>query len=75
MKAHLLFRDQDFDPAQPPPAQAAELTLDLGLTPLFDAMAGEDTVIRDAAMRTILNPLVERDAITYRQDVLRDAMA
>ena len=75
MKAHLLFCDQDFDPAQPPPAQAAELTLDLGLPPLFDAMAGEDTVIRDAAMRTILNPLVERDAITYRQDVLRDAMA
>ena len=75
MKAHLLFRDQDFDPAQPLPAHATELTLDLGLAPLFDAMTGEDTVIRDAALRTVLNPLVEHDAIIYRQDVLRDAMA
>lgn len=75
MKAHLLFRDQDFDPAQPLPEHAAELTLDLGLPPLFDAMAGEDAVIRDAALRTVLNSLSDRDAITYRQDILRDAMA
>lgn len=75
MKAHLLFRDRDFDLAQPLPAQAEELSLDLGLTPLFDAMAGEDEVIRDAARRIVLNGLSDRDAIGYRQDILRDALA
>ena len=38
-------------------------------------MAGEDAVIRDAALRTVLNSLSDRDSITYRQDILRDAMA
>ena len=75
MKAHLLFRDQDFDPAQQLPAQAAEVTLDLGLSRLFDAMAGEDTVIRDVAQKIVLNGLTDRVAILYRQDVLRDALA
>lgn len=75
MKAHLLFRDQDFDPVQKLPAHAAELTLDLGLTPLFDAMAGEDAVIRDAAQRIVLNGLSDGDPIIYRQDILRDALA
>jgi DNA mismatch repair ATPase MutS len=75
MKAHLLFRDQDFDPEQPLPEHADALSLDLGLTPLFDAMAGEDNVIRDAARRIVLNGLTERDAIAYRQDILRDALA
>ncbi|MGH7042182.1 MAG: MutS-related protein [Acetobacteraceae bacterium] len=74
MKAHLLFRDQDFDPVQKLPAHEAELTLDLGLTPLFDAMAGEDGVIRDVARRIVLNFLSDRDAIIYRQDILRDAL-
>ncbi|MDA8049287.1 MAG: DNA mismatch repair protein MutS [Rhodospirillales bacterium] len=75
MRAHLLFRDQDFDPAQPLPAHADELFLDLGLTPLFDAMAGDDKIIRDTAQRVVLNGLFERHAILYRQDILRDALA
>jgi hypothetical protein len=75
MKAHLLFRDEDFDPAQSLPAQAAELTLDLGLSPLFDAMAGEDAVIRDVSQKIILNGLTDSVAILYRQDILRDALA
>ena len=33
MKAHLLFRDEEFDPTQPLPEHAAELTLDLGSPP------------------------------------------
>lgn len=75
MKAHLLFRDRDFDPAQTLPPNADALTLDLGLGPLIDAMAGEDAVVRDVATRTILNPLIDIDAIIYRQDMLRDALA
>ena len=31
MKAHLLFRDRDFDPSSPRPANESDLTADLAL--------------------------------------------
>lgn len=74
MKAHLLFPDRDLDAATPP-ENADALTLDLGLVPLLDAMAGTDTVIRDVARRVLLSLLAEQDTIAYRQDILRDALA
>ncbi len=74
MKAHLLFPDRDLDAASLPENQDA-LTLDLGLDPLLDAMAGADAVIRDVARRALLNNLTDQNTIAYRQDALRDALA
>ncbi|WP_287787510.1 MutS-related protein [Acidiphilium sp.] len=74
MKAHLLFPDRDLD-ATPLPENQDALTLDLGLDPLLNAMAGADGVIRDVARRAILNNLTDQNTIAYRQDVLRDTLA
>lgn len=75
MKAHLLFRDQDFDLEQPLPEQAEALKRDLGLTPFFNAMARDDKIIHDVAQRVVLNSLSDCEAIFYRQNILRDALA
>src|SRR5215831_1440550 len=67
MKAFLLYRDRDFDPEEPLPANEAALIQDLELTILFDAMAGDDRFIRDVVTRIVLTGLRDSETILYRQ--------
>ncbi len=75
MKALLMYRDRDFDVQQPMPPNADDLVQDLGLNELFSAMASGDRLILEVARSAVLNSLYDVDAIVYRQNVLRDALA
>lgn len=75
MKAHLLYRDSDFNPGRALPPRAEELVQDLELDILFDAMAGKDAFFRDVARNAILSaPGSNASTALYRQDVLRDCL-
>ena len=74
MKAHLLFRDRDFDPVSPRPVNESDLTADLSLDTVFEAMAGGDRFLLDTAQRIILVPLEDPADIRYRQAVLADVI-
>lgn len=75
MKAHLLYVDQDFDLAAGLPANRDDLSADLELPTLLDAMAVDDRFLRDIAERILLGSLTDTDAIRYRQAVLADCIA
>jgi DNA mismatch repair ATPase MutS len=75
MKAHLMYRDRDFDPQQELPWNAEALIQDLGLNTLFNAMALDDQFLLEAARKAILlgqNNNIE--TILYRQQVLQDCL-
>ncbi|MBO0685034.1 MAG: DNA mismatch repair protein MutS, partial [Candidatus Dormibacteraeota bacterium] len=71
MKALLMYRDRDFDPEQALPANEPELSQDLELGRLLDAMARGDEFLREVARRGLLCSLAEPEAIRYRQEVLQ----
>ena len=75
MKAHLLYRNQDLDFGRRIAANRADLTQDLELTTLLEAMAAGDKFLFDVAARVMLTSLTEPGAIRYRQDVLADCLA
>lgn len=74
MKVFLLYRDHDFDPEQPLPPQAAELTQDLALDTLFDAMSKGDKFLRQVAQRVLFAGADDPETVLYRQAILRDAL-
>ncbi len=78
MKAHLLYRDRDFDPQsrEAGPANATALTQDLALETLFTAMAGGNQFFLDVARPAILSAAAHADVdtILYRQAVLQDCL-
>lgn len=74
MKAHLMYRDRDFDPKEPLPSNATELTQDLALDVLLDAMSDGDPFLREVAKQATLISLREPVEIAWRQKILADAM-
>lgn len=52
-----------------------DLARDLGLDDVVTAMAGGDALIREVARDVLLRPLTDLDAIAWRRDVVRDALA
>ena len=75
MKAHLMYRDRDFDPKQELPANTPTLTQDLELNTLLHAMAGEDPFVFDVAHKVVLSGLRnDIDTILYRQAIVRDCL-
>ena len=74
MKAFLLHRDTDFDTQRELPANEHALTQDLELNALLAAMAAGDAFLYEVARRALLLGLRDPEAITYRQDVLRDCL-
>ncbi|MGH7996459.1 MAG: MutS-related protein [Opitutaceae bacterium] len=75
MKAHLMYRDRDFDLLRPLPENQADLTADLGLGVLFAAMAGGDEFLFEVARRVVLSGLQEdAETVRYRQAVLGDCL-
>ena len=57
MKAHLLYRDRDFDLQRPLPWNEEALTKDLALNTLFNAMAQGDKFVFEVARKVILSGL------------------
>jgi MutS domain V len=75
MKAHLMFRDRDFDLQAKLPANHEALIQDLELNTLFNAMAGSDKFLFEVAKRAVLWGLqTNLDTIHYRQAVLNDCL-
>jgi DNA mismatch repair ATPase MutS len=74
MKAYLMYRDRDFDPAQDPPPCVGALVQDLELTTLFGAMSGGDKVLADVAYKAVVASSVDIDTILYRQASLKDCL-
>jgi DNA mismatch repair ATPase MutS len=74
MKAHLLFADRDLDVRAAEPDNADELTGDLELDTLLDAMASGDDLIRSVSRSVLLNGLLDPAEVGYRQHVLNDCL-
>jgi len=74
MKAHLLYKDRDFDLQGGRPLQEAALVQDLELNTLLGAMAAGDPFLLEVARRVVLASLKEPEAILYRQHVLADCL-
>jgi DNA mismatch repair ATPase MutS len=74
MKVFLMHRDRDFELGQTSPPNEKVLTTDLELDTLFGGMARGDKVILEVARRAVMSSLTDVDAISFRQDVLRDCL-
>ncbi len=75
MKVFLMHRDRDVDLTSELPESADALVQDLELGTIFRAMAADDQFLYEMAARALLSPLAGPDEITYRQQVLADAIA
>jgi len=74
MKAFLMYPDRDFDPKQELVSNAEELTQDLELNILFEAMAREDRFLFKVGRHVVLTGPNDPETIRYRQDILRDCL-
>jgi MutS domain V len=75
MKVQLLFPDQDFDFAAGLPPNADDLTSDLELGTLLDAMATGDKFRYEISAKVLLASSTDLDVIRYRQAILADCLA
>jgi len=75
MRVHLLYEARDFDFAASLPPGHEELTADLELTTLLEAMAAGDKFLSDVSQKVLLTCLDDPEAIRYRQRVLADCLA
>jgi len=75
VKAHLLYRDRDFDVTAGLPGNSDYLIQDLALATVLEAMAVGDRFLYDISARVLLASLTDPDAIRYRQHVLADCIA
>jgi ABC-type histidine transport system ATPase subunit len=75
MKAHLMYRDRDFDLERKPPAHAPALLQDLALPVLAQAMAGGDEFLLHVAQQALVSGLQDDlPTVLYRQAVLQDCL-
>ncbi|HED14646.1 MAG TPA: DNA mismatch repair protein MutS [Gammaproteobacteria bacterium] len=74
MNVFLLSPDQDFDLTQKLPDNASILIQDLELDTLFESMAQGDRFLFDIAKPAVLFSLDSTDAISYRQEILKDCL-
>ncbi|MGC4018851.1 MAG: hypothetical protein QM793_06280 [Muricomes sp.] len=73
MKAHLMFRDKDFEREAEPCFGRDNLDSDLELERILSDMAQKDAVIYESCSSALFSPLQSIDEIHYRQENLRDA--
>ncbi|CAM5790641.1 DNA mismatch repair protein MutS [Castellaniella caeni] len=74
MKVFLMYSDRDFDSSAPGPWNEAELTADLELGVLWQAMAGEDEFLKQVARAALLAGCHDIEQLGYRQAVVRDCL-
>jgi hypothetical protein len=70
----LLHPSVDVALGDPPPHAERGLAQELELQVLIDAMAAGDRTIAGVAQRVLLDPLTDRAAMLYRQEVLRSCL-
>jgi hypothetical protein len=75
MKAFLMYPDRDFDLEEDLPPNEADLSSDLELDTLLQAMAGGDKFLLDVARHGLHSGLASPAQIVYRQHVLADCVA
>lgn len=75
MRPGLLHPREDRAWDSPAPLDGRNVTEDLGLDVLIDAMADGDGQVADAVRRVLLDPLVDADVIVFRQRVMRACLA
>jgi DNA mismatch repair ATPase MutS len=75
MKVLLMHRDRDFRPGENLHPNTAELTQDLELDILLDAMAADDSFLREVAKNALLASLRDPESILYRQQILADCLS
>lgn len=75
MKAFLIYADRDLSLDEKPPLNAEDLTKDLGLQVLFEAMSQEDEFLLDVSRRVVLGKTGTPEQILYRQRILSDCLA
>ena len=75
MKVFLMHRDRDFRLGENLPPNRGELTQDLELDILFDAMAADDSFLREVAKNAILASLRDLESILYRQQIVADCLS
>jgi hypothetical protein len=75
MKVFLMHRDRDFRPGDNLPPNTAELTQDLELDILLDAMAAGDSFLREVAKNALLASLRDPESILYRLQILADCLS
>ena len=75
MKVFLMHRDRDFQLGENLATNAAELTRDLELDILLEAMAAKDGFLREVAKNAVLSSLRDAETILYRQQILADCIA
>jgi DNA mismatch repair ATPase MutS len=69
-----MYKDQDFDLERQLPANEQELTQDLELNTLLNAMAFGDKFLLEVAKKAVLSSLDDLDTIRYRQNILKDCL-
>ena len=75
MKVGLMFRDRDFALLAELRPQQKDLVQDIGLQPLLESMAGDDSLVFQAAQAALVGSFgVDTDTARYRQDILRDVI-
>lgn len=74
MKVFLLYPDRDFDPKQPLPPNVDDLTQDLALNILLQAMAQGDKFLFQVARQVLFSSLDDIAPILYRQAILKDCL-
>jgi len=74
MNVFLLYPDRNFDPQTPLPPNAADLTQDLALETLWQAMAQGDKFLFETARLVLLSGSQEMGVIHYRQQILQDCL-
>lgn len=74
MKAHLMFRDRDFDLNTEPCFEKETLSADLELKRILSCMSRGDGTILAACSAALFCPLLSIGEILYRQEALRDAL-
>ena len=76
MKALLMHRDRDFDINAKPPGNEAQLSQDMELNTLLQAMAADDPFLLDVSKKALLSGLGNQvDTIVYRQEIVKDCLA
>lgn len=75
MKVRLIDAGYDFGVDAPGLANAPELVPDLELDTLLERMASGDRLIWDVASAVLARPLMDLEAIRFRQAVLADCLA
>ncbi len=74
MKVLLMYADRDFDEKGRLGPHSEDLTNDLGLDTVWNAMAQGDAFTRDVVQHATLNIMNDPAKIAYRQDILRDCL-